>query len=317
MHFFTRYGTIGIVTIWISTLLFIGFGTRVMLLAHDIGATSYEDLNRHLFGPRFGSWFSLLLLVELLSVSFVMLAGAGSVFQEHFGQPFWLGIAATALLAYWVTSRGMQGIMDVNTVVVPTLMLFGAVVFYHTVKSPDFLALNWLHQDDPHAPGRAWIAPLLYAAFNLASAQAVLVPLGSSVKDRTAILRGGIAGGAGLGLLLAVGHLSLSVHAPEVYSYEIPMGHVVASVGVTIHFLYLLVVYSEIFTTFVADVFGLSLQVEQRTRIRRKTIVACVLALCCCVSFIGFKALLTTLYPFFGALSLIWFVFVIVRHRRA
>jgi uncharacterized membrane protein YkvI len=317
LQFFTKYGTIALLTILISTALFIWFGTKVMLLAHDIGAASYEDLNKHMFGSRLGKWFSLLLLVELFSVSIVMLAGAGSVFREQLGQSFLLGICVTLALGFLVMQGGMKGIVAVNTVVVPTMLIFTGIVFYQTMQSPSFLTFDWLHQADPYPPGRAWIAPMLYAAFNLASAQAVLVPLGSSVKDREAIRLGGILGGVGLGLLLIVGHISLSTHAPDIFQYEIPMGLVVAGMGAAIHFIYLVLIYSEIFTTFIANIFGLSLQVEQRTRLKRQTIIACALLLCFCISFVGFKALLSTLYPLFGALSLVWFTMVVVRSRAA
>ncbi|MCI3920936.1 hypothetical protein MO973_11890 [Paenibacillus sp. TRM 82003] len=316
LQFFTKYGSIALLTILVATALFMWFGTKVMLLAHDLKAASYEDVNKHLFGPRLGEWFSLLLLVELFSVAIVMLAGAGSVFREQLGQPFLLGITVTLALGFLVMLRGMKGIMAVNSIVVPVMLVFTFIVFYQTMQTPSFLSFDWLHQNDPYPPGRAWIAPLLYAAFNLASAQAVLVPLGSSIRDREAIRRGGILGGIGLGMLLIVGNISLSAHAPVIFQYEIPMGLVVAGMGTAIHFAYLLLIYAEIFTTFIANVFGLTLQVEQRTRLKRQTIVIGALLLCFGISFVGFKALLSTLYPLFGCLSLVWFTLIVVRGRR-
>lgn len=315
LQFFTKYGTVAVATILVSTVLFMWVGTKLMLIAHDLGASSYEDVNKALFGKRAGEWFSLLLLVELFSVSIVMLAGAGSVFREQLGLPFLLGITATLALGYYVITRGMRGIMAVNSVVVPAMLLFTGIVFWHTLHSPSFQSLGWLHLPDPYPPGRAWIAPLLYAAFNMASAQAVLVPLGSAIRDRTAIARGAALGGVGLGLLLLIGHLSLSAHAPGVFRYEIPMGLVVAGTGAAVHLIYLLLIYAEIFTTFIANIFGLSLQVAERTQLKQRAVVVGALLLCFGVSFVGFKALLSTLYPFFGALSLIWFAVVVTRRR--
>ncbi|WP_309123314.1 hypothetical protein [Paenibacillus sp.] len=315
LQFFTKYGSVALVTILVSTGLFIWLGTKVMLLANEIGAASYEDLNKHLFGAKWGERFSLLMLVELFSVAIVMLAGAGSVFREQLGMSFLLGIGVTLALGYVVIMGGMKGIMAVNSVVVPIMLVFTGIVFYRTTQNADFLTFEWLHQDDPYLPGRAWIAPLLYTAFNLASAQAVLVPLGAAVKDRTAIRLGGVIGGAGLGALLLIGHILLSTHAPVIFQYEIPMGLVVAGMGTVIHLMYLLLIYAEIFTTFIANIFGLSLQLEQRLRLKRRTIVVLALILCFGISFVGFKALLSTLYPFFGVLSLVWFAMIVVRQR--
>jgi len=317
LQFFTKYGSVALFTILVSTALFVWFGTKVMLLAHDIKAASYEDLNKHLFGKKWGERFSLLMLVELFSVAVVMLAGAGSVFREQLGLSFMLGIGVTLLLGYFVIMGGMKGIMTVNSIVVPMMLIFTAIVFYQTTQNADFQTFGWLHQGDPYPPGRAWIAPLLYAAFNLASAQAVLVPLGAAVEDRGAIRLGGAIGGLGLGALLIVGHISLSTHAPVIFQYEIPMGLVVAGMGTVVHFMYLLLIYAEIFTTFIGNILGLSLQVEQRLRLKRRTIVVAALLLCFGISFVGFKALLSTLYPFFGLLSLAWFAAVVARQGRA
>lgn len=317
LQFFTKYGSVALVTILAATALFVWIGMKTMLLAHDIGARSYEDVNKHLFGKRWGQAISLLLLLELLSISIVMLAGAGSVFEEQIGLPFLLGIAVTLLLAYAVISGGMRSIVAVNTVVAPAMLLFSGIVLFETLRSGSLAPADWLMQPDPYPPGRAWIAPLLYAAFNLTAAQAVLAPLGAEVADRGAIKLGAALGGAGLGVLLIAGHLALAAHAPDIFRYEIPMGFVVSNLGKAVHLLYLLLIYAEICTTFIADIFGASLQLEQRLRIPARTVAACALGLCFAFSFVGFKSLLSTLYPLFGALSLVWFAAVIARGRRA
>ncbi|WP_274363623.1 YkvI family membrane protein [Paenibacillus thermotolerans] len=317
LQFFTKYGGVALFTILVSTALFIWLGTKIMLLASEIGATSYEDLNKILFGKTFGEWFSLLLLLELFSVSVVMLAGAGSVFEEHLGQPFLLGVGVTLLLGYFVITRGMKGIIAVNSIVVPLMLLFTGIVFWHTLNLPEFAAGEWAVRESPYPAWRAWLAPLLYSAFNLTAAQAVLVPLGATVKDRKAIRMGGLLGGIGLGALLIAGHISLSMHTPAIFTYEIPMGMVVAGLGAFVHLVYLLLIYAEIFTTFIADVFGLTLQMEQRTHLKRNVLIGATLLLCFGVSLFGFKALLSTLYPLFGCLSLTWFGMLIVKGRHA
>src|SRR5690606_34805973 len=129
LQFFTKYGSVALLTILLSTALFIWLGTKVMLLAHDIQAASYEDVNKHLFGQKWGARFSLLMLVELFSVAVVMLAGAGAVFREQLGLSLLLGICITLLLGYVVIMGGMKGIMGVNSVVVPMMLLFTGIVF--------------------------------------------------------------------------------------------------------------------------------------------------------------------------------------------
>ena len=52
LQFFTRYGWLASLTIALSTMLFIWIGIKLMLMAHDLKAESYEDLNQVLFGRK-------------------------------------------------------------------------------------------------------------------------------------------------------------------------------------------------------------------------------------------------------------------------
>lgn len=50
VQFFTQYGSMGLFGILISGLFFIWLGSKMMLIAQSIDATSYQTLNTHLFG---------------------------------------------------------------------------------------------------------------------------------------------------------------------------------------------------------------------------------------------------------------------------
>lgn len=63
-------------------MLFIWLGGKMMIIASEIGAKSYEDLNIALFGDRYGKWISHFMLIVLLGVTAVMLAGAGTIFMR-------------------------------------------------------------------------------------------------------------------------------------------------------------------------------------------------------------------------------------------
>jgi uncharacterized membrane protein YkvI len=152
----------------------------------------------------------------------------------------------------------------------------------------------------------AWTAPLLYSAFNLAMAQAVLVPLGASMPNQKIIRIGGAVGGVLIGVLLLAGHLALSVHMPGIQQFDIPMGQIAHTLGITIQLIYVLLIFSEIFTTFVADLYGITLQLHQRTGVSKKLITALIMAICYTISQFGFRNLISFLYPLFGMFSLIW-----------
>ncbi|TMV47815.1 hypothetical protein FE783_20495 [Paenibacillus mesophilus] len=315
LQFFTRYGAAATATILFAGLMFIWLGTRMMLLAGSLKAASYEDLNKHLFGPKIGEWFSLFTLAMLFGITTVMLAGGGSVFNEHFKLSYQAGLLLTLLFAYLVIARGLQAIVAVNTVVVPLMVLFCALIITSTVGSPN--AGNWLALTSDRPALHIWAAPFLYVSYNLVTAQAVLVPLGASVQDRKAVIWGGVLGGAMVTAMLLAGHFALASQMPGITQFEIPMSRLIARLGGGVQLLFILVIFSEIFTTYIANVFGLTLQIRQRTGWPAKPVIVAILTGTYLIGQIGFSTLLSTLYPLFGMLGLIWFVRMMMSRSRS
>lgn len=309
IQFFTRYGRIAIPTILIATILFIWLGTKLMLLSHRLKARSYEDVNMALFGPRTGQYVSLFTLIVLTCVNSVMLAGAGSVFNEHLNLNYQTGLLITIIASYWIINRGMNAILHLNSIVVPTMLVFTCFILWDTFKAPNTLhGLTMITDNSAYA---AIVSACLYGAFNLAMAQAVLVPLGASMPDEKTIRWGGWAGGLMIGAMLLAGHMALAAHMPGITQFDIPMGQIASGLGAIVQYMYILLIFSEIFTTFVADIYGVTLQLKHRVQLSPKLITALIMLFCFVMSQFGFKPLVSFLYPLFGLLSVFWMVLLI------
>ncbi|RUS43878.1 hypothetical protein [Cohnella sp. AR92] len=304
MQFFTRFGHWGAPMILASTVLFIWLGSKMMQIAAEIKAKSYEDMNKHLFGDRAGQWVSHLMLIIMMGVNSVMLAGAGSVFSEHLNLGYQTGLLVTMFACFFLLRKGMSAILTINSIVVPLMLIFTTTLVIHALNGPS--SDRWLTLTTDHSPWAAWMSPLLYAAFNLSMAQAVLVPLGHSISDPVVLRRGAWLGGIGIGAMLLAGHLTLSSRMPGVLQYDIPMGGIAREVGPWIHWIFVLLIFLEIFTTLVADIYGLTLQMQERIRVDKMWLTLAVLLICYAAGQFGFGTLLTTLYPMFGMLSLGW-----------
>jgi uncharacterized membrane protein YkvI len=311
LQFFTLYGRYATLTIILATFLFVWLGIKVMLMAKSVGASSYEDLNRVLFGPFLGQWISWFMMIILLGTSAVMLAGAGSLFEEQLNFSYQSGLFLTLILGYLVLTNGIHAIMQVNSIVVPLMIIFTLIIVWYTWHLPHHT--GWLSLSSDYPVAQIWFSPIVYAAFNLAGAQAVLVPLSSAIEDRSVLYWGGILGGIGIGLLLLSAHFALSAQMPGIQQFEIPMGHIIHRLGGTIQMMYTLVIFGEIFTTFIAGVYGLTLQLQQHSRVHPHTLLWILLIISYIVSQMGFSVLLSTLYPLFGCISLIWFLMIIYK----
>lgn len=312
MQFFTRFGYWGPYLIIVSTLFFVWIGAKVMLLSAELKAKSYEDLNKYLFGEKAGLWVSHVMLIVLLGVNAVMLAGAGSVFSEHLNLSYQTGLIVTMFACFMLLRKGMNAILTINTFVVPLMIGFTAFLVFETLNSPS--TGPWIMRPSELSPWAAWLSPFLYAAFNLSMSQAVLVPLGSSIGDAKLLRRGAWIGGIGIGLLLLAGHFALSARMPGIAQFDIPMGGIAREMGAWIHWIYVFLIFMEIFTTLVADIYGLTLQLHERTKASQWMLTLLLLLLCFLAGQLGFGPLLSTLYPMFGLLSLGW-LFLISRDR--
>lgn len=304
LQFFTQYGRVATFTILIATIAFIWLGTRMMLIAHDISAHSYEDLNKHLFGQKAGKWISLFTLIIILGVNSVMLAGSGSVFVEHLNMHYQVGLLITLLGTYLLLGKGMRSILQINSIVVPIMMILSLLLIFSTIKAPGADRFITLGSDEPLLKGL--LSPLLYTSFNLAMAQAVLVPLGAQTASRSTIIKGGLIGGLGVGLMLMSAHFAMSAQMPGIQQFEIPMGNVAVQLGTAIQLLYITMIFMEIFSTFVADIYGLTLQLQHHLSMHPRLITLSIMCTCYLISQFGFSSLLSVLYPIFGSLSLVW-----------
>ncbi|MBD8838184.1 hypothetical protein MHB85_10370 [Paenibacillus sp. FSL K6-4396] len=304
LQFFTQYGKWATITIGLSTMLFVWLGTKMMLIAHDTGSRSYEDLNKHLFGPKAGKWITWVTLLILIGVNSVMLAGAGSVFVEHLGLHYQTGLIVTLVGTYLLLGRGIQAILQMNSIVVPMMLLLSLLMITSTIHHPGASRFITLTTDSN--PIQVWLSPLLYSSFNLALAQAVLVPVGNQIRSRNVLKWGGVLGGIGVGFMLMAAHFAMSAQMPGIIQFEIPMGSIAFQLGWAVQSVYVSLIFMEIFSTFVADIYGMTLQLRQHIRIHPRFITLTIMLLCYSLSQFGFSSLLSILYPIFGSLALFW-----------
>ncbi|MBP2239926.1 putative membrane protein YkvI [Cytobacillus eiseniae] len=306
VEFFSRFGFIGFISILMSGYIFIFLGSKAMRISAQIQATSYQELNEYLFGKFFGRMINLLMLLMLLGVCAVMLAGAGAVFEEQIGLSKEFGIFLTIGLSIIVMIVGIKGLFAVNLFVVPMMIIFSFLLLILSMKLPHFMdQLLFI----PYAEDgwKAVVAPFSYAALNLTLAQAVLVPVAAEIKDDQTIKMGGMLGGLALTIILISSHMTL-VMLPNLESYEIPMGVIMRTIASSFFWIYVFIIYGEIFTSVIGNVFGVERQVRKYISIPTIVTVSVIFVICYLISLINYGTLLSYLYPTFGYISIIFIV---------
>ncbi|WP_064100910.1 YkvI family membrane protein [Sutcliffiella horikoshii] len=309
VQFFTQYGWIGFFTILLSGFLFIWLGTKMMLISKRIKANSYKEFNEYLFGASAGTAVNIFMLVILICVGAVMLSGAGAVFEEQLGWSFQLGLLVTVILSVSVVLFGVRGLVGVNIIVVPVMVIFSFIIAGNAILENGF---SFMDLNPVSTSVKGWLAPFMYVSFNLAMAQPVLVPLAVEANDDWVIKRGGYIGGAVLCFILLTCHISLA-SLPNFSSFEIPMAEVVKLSMLSFFGIYVFVIYGEIFTSVVSDIFGLQRQLESMLNVSRYVITMVLISIIYMISQIGYGSLIEHLYPLFGYVSMAFLLLLIIR----
>ncbi|KAB7707881.1 hypothetical protein F9802_03980 [Bacillus aerolatus] len=306
VQFFSQFGFYGVPAIVVSGCLFIFLGAKIMLTAVDLQAKSFQEFNSYLFGMKLGFAATVIQFLMLVGVTGVMLSGTGALFTERFDLPANAGILLTIAAGFLVMRKGVTGLLAVNVFVVPLMVIFHLYAAGEAAGSPEFLK-NVVAGEDSEWTWKIWTAPFSYAAFNLALAQAVLVPLAFEIKDKRIIRTGAFLGGAVLTCLMLASHVSL-VQLVEVAEYDIPMAQVVEQLIPEFHFVYAFLIYGEIFTSVIGNAYGLKQQLQAHVQWPPAVLFLLIFSAGFLLSQVSYGTLLGLLYPLFGFISLVFLV---------
>jgi uncharacterized membrane protein YkvI len=308
VEFFTRYGFYGFIGILIAGYIFIFTGTKIMLISTRIKASSYEEFNQYLFGKRIAGIINIFFLIMLLGVTAVMISGSGAVFEEQLGVSKSVGSWSTIILAALVLMMGMKGLFTINSFVVPIMICFSMILFYSTLGKGDFFSLL-TYIPDEGITLKMMISPFAYTAFNLSLAQAVLVPVAYEVGDEKIIKQGAVLGGIFLTVILLTGHFSL-MSLPDLTSFEIPSAIIMKTTAGNLYWMFILVIYGEIFTSVIGNIYGLQRQITSYVKLPGILIISFIFLVALIISEFGYGRLLGYLYPTFGYISLLFLILV-------
>ncbi len=307
-EFFTQYGMYGFFGVLIAGYIFIFTGTKIMLLSSRAAVSTYEEFNQLLFGKKIAVFVNLLFMIMLIGVTAVMISGAGAVFEEQLGFSKNVGVAVTILFASIVLMRGMKGLFAVNSFVVPMMIFFSVMLCILTIKGGGFVSAVTVIPEGGKTLDIV-MSPFAYTAFNLSLSLAVLVPVAYEIREEKVLKRGAMLGGFFLTVILLTGHFSL-VMLPDLMNYSIPSAELMKNAAAHLHWLFILVIYGEIFTSVIGNIFGLQKQIQTYIKIPGFLVIVIICLLSALIGKFEYGQLLGYLYPLFGYITLIFLVLI-------
>ena len=305
-EFFTMYGVNSFLGIIACGIFYIIMGSIISKISIDYNLSSYSDVINIISPNILGKFTGFITTFFLISSASIILAGSGALIHQFFGIPKILGSLIMISIAVFFLLRDTEGLIEINSFIVPGLIgTITLITFLYFAFCKDTISFSNISSFPPQKSGLA-ISTILYAGYNTLSASGVLVPLSTQMKKTKTMIIGVIVGAIGLTILCLMINLLLTVNQPYIYKYEIPLLFVANRFGNIIQALLLVIIWLEMFSTEVSDIYSISKTLEQSFNIKFKKAIFIVLGIALLISQFGFGNLITKLYPMFGLLSLIF-----------
>ncbi|HWJ02910.1 MAG TPA: hypothetical protein VNU93_04470 [Verrucomicrobiae bacterium] len=313
LQFFVSYGSLGIAGIVLAGTLFavLGWGSLTVIKRYRI--STYQELFVMLLGPRLGRICEIIITLFLFAGLVIMLAGSGAIFHEYLNLSPTLGVILTALAVLVALSSKGEGVLWINTVLIPVKLLICLSVCLIVIGLSNNGFADSQSLIVPHRPW--YFSAVLYVSFNLTFAQVVLASLGAEMRGNTA---GGILGGIGLGVFALVIGLALLVHLPEASTYQVPMVYIAFRLGPSMGLFYLMVLWFAMITAAVGNAFSFCKRIESIYHVSYGAVCVFTLIAAIPLAHLRFSALISVVYPLFGYIGLFTLaplLYIIVRGR--
>jgi uncharacterized membrane protein YkvI len=289
--------------LWGTLLAGISFallGSLIIVIVNKTKVTNYGQLVKVLFPEKLEKIFEILIALFLWVGLGVMFVGSIELLKSQFNLALVGGFLFTAGAIYLSLVFGSEGLMNVNTLLVPFLLIIAVVssLMYINSRLECFsldtvlgtLIPNW------------WVGSLNYVAYNIILAIVVLASIGEENKRISPI--SGLLGGLTLGTMAFV-MVKGMLHLPQTLLItEMPMLHLTKAVNQVMGLLYSLALWIALFTTALANAHSLTKRMAAKTYLSYKKVLFLVIV--STVIFIpwNFSTLVGVVYPLLGYLGI-------------
>ena len=305
-QFFSIHGRFGWLGLILAVLL-LGFsGVKVFRSGAILKPESYRDFLLYLLGPRLAAVMDFLLVTFFIVLIGVMFAGCGAIF-ETMNLNYWVGVLFTGLCLIMVLFQGLSGIIGINLIIVPLMIVGSTSISIFSLATGTIKSVTNQHH-------LGWIlAALQFSAYNLVLSIPVLLSLGKKYPAAKLLKASGWLGSIGLGIMAGLIHWALLVNFNSIQRCVLPMAFLANFAGKGIYWSYAVVLWGEMFSTLLANTYGVAQRLTAATGWPFSAWVVILTLTGIVIGKIGFVNLIAGGYPLFGYICLIILMILILR----
>lgn len=303
--FFVAFGRKGFVGIGVVTLLFAVSGLMVIKLREKYHCHSSEQLQHLLFPAQLAVLMACLLNMALWLGLVIMIIGCCTLLDQLLSVPKWLSFALVILMVYLPLAKSGEGFLAANQYLVPLLIGIAMVICLLFLSQPlPCVALARSHTLLPH-----WsVSAVVYWLYNMLLAMVVLV----SLKPVKGLKKGVVMGAFFLGFLAFMISLCLWLAPEFIRKGQMPMLDLAFMMNQGAGWCYALVMIIAMYTTALANCYGLVVNYEGRFKRRSGLLLMILLPAMIFIPF-DFAFLVGIIYPILGYLGIPMMLALIIK----
>lgn len=322
LQYFVSLGKTGIVGIALVGILHILIGGILLSLGSHYLATDHSDVFDEITNKFISKFMDLSLIFTCFVIGFVMIAGAGSNLNQAFGVNVNIGRIICALLIIVVGMMDFDKVSQVIGSFTPFIVGFVLIGSIYTLVNfkGDLDSLADFAIKLPSNFDNLGLAVLNYFGMCLMTAVSMGLVLGGDELSTTNAGRGGLLGGAIVGVIGVLITLTLLIRVNDVYQLDIPMLYIIEDISPILGFVMALVIFGMIFNTGISLFYALARRFSNDDEKRFKIMLVLITGLGFGLSFLGFKKLVSIFYPIIGYIGIFMtalLIFAYLKERSA
>lgn len=314
LQYFTSFGTWGTAGAVLSTGLFAYLGMMLMQMGSRLQTQSHDEAIYKLSGKFMGVAVDYIIIFTLFGVGVVMVAGAGSMLNQQYGAPNWVGSLIMTVLVVSTVLLPIQRVIALIAAITPFLIIALTIICTYTL----FSTHAPLEELEPIATSvksslpNWFISAINYVSFNVAVGAGMSLVMGGSEKNEKIAKWGGLLGGLGVGVLILIAHYAIFLNIKEVKDMSLPLLKIIQDISPVLGIMMTVVLFGMIYNTGVAMYYAFVARFTVM-QTKRSYMFAIGTGLVGFVaSFVGFTGLVAYFYPLIGYLGLLLIAILVV-----
>lgn len=313
MQYFISFGKAGLFGLAAIGILHILVGGIILQLGSHYLAESHIDVLEEVSNKYLTKFMDYALIINCFLMGFVMIAGAGSNLNQQFGFKPWVGSLICTILIIVIGMLDFEKVTKVIGAFTPLIIIFaiiGGIFTFVTIK-PDWQSLDQIGKTVASPLPNIALSTLNYFGLCMISGISMAFVLGGSKTDSAEAGLGGMLGGLMVAILTGLVGFTLFFNLPQIKDADIPMQVVLQNVRPALGLIMSLIIFGMIFNSSISLFYSAARRFsDTENKFRRNLIIFTLMGFG--LSFLGFKKLMSILYPILGYLGLVLTIILVI-----